>query len=205
MGDILVVTLTAGNHVKKGPGRPFFNDGLRAKFLAGLSCVDLVSVAPFTAAKEAIEAVRPDIYCKGTEYKDKTGDVSGKLSEDIRSRRRRGGKVKYVGSVVFSSPKLLKDGLEERSETLNRFCKSISKHTSPEKLRAAVENFRDLKILVVGDIIFDRYSTVAVQGLTSKNRIISCRFLNEETQCGGALAVYRHLREFAPRTQLLGL
>jgi cytidyltransferase-like protein len=204
MGDILVVTLTAGNHVKKGPGRPFFNDGLRAKFLAGLSCVDLVSVAPFSAAKEAIEAVRPDIYCKGTEYKDKTGDVSGKLSEDIRSVRRCGGKVKYVGSVVFSSSKLLKDGLEERSETLNRFCKSISKHTSPEKLRAALESFRDLKILVVGDIIFDRYSTVAVQGLTSKNRIISCRFLSEETQCGGALAVYRHLREFAPRTQLLG-
>jgi cytidyltransferase-like protein len=204
LGDILVVTLTAGNHVKKGPGRPFFNDRLRAKFLAGLSCVDLVSVVPFPAAKEAIEAVRPDIYCKGMEYKDKTGDVSGKLSEDIRTVRRCGGKVKYVGSVVFSSSKLLKDGLQEKSETLNRFCESISKHTSPERLRQAVESFQDLKILVVGDIIFDRYSTVAVQGLTSKNRIISCRFLKEETQCGGALAVYRHLQAFAPRTQILG-
>ena len=204
LGDLLVVTLTAGNHVKKGPGRPFFNDRLRAKFLAGLSCVDLVSVVPFPAAKEAIEAVRPDIYCKGMEYKDKTGDVSGKLSEDIRSVRRCGGKVAYVGSVVFSSSKLLRDGLEARSKAVTRLCKGIAKHTSAEKLRQAVEGFRDLKILVVGDIIFDRYSTVAVQGLTSKNRIISCRFLKEETQCGGALAVYRHLREFAPRTQLLG-
>lgn len=204
MGDLLVVTLTAGNHVKKGPGRPFFNDRLRAKFLAGLSCVDLVSVVPFPAAKEAIEAVRPDIYCKGMEYKDKTGDVSGKLSEDIRSVQRCGGKVAYVGSVVFSSSKLLRDGFETRSEALTRFCKSISKHTSAEKLRQAVEGFRDLRILVVGDIIFDRYSTVAVQGLTSKNRIISARFLKEETQCGGALAVYRHILQFAPRTQLLG-
>ena len=204
LGDLLVVTLTAGNYVKKGPGRPFFEDRLRAKFLAGLSCVDLVSIVPFPAAKEAIEAVRPDIYCKGIEYKDKTGDVSGKLSEDIRSVRRCGGKVAYVGSVVFSSSKLLRDGLEARSKAVTRLCKGISKHTSAEKLRQAVEGFRDLKILVVGDIIFDRYSTVAVQGLTSKNRIISCRFLKEETQCGGALAVYRHLREFAPRTQLLG-
>jgi bifunctional ADP-heptose synthase (sugar kinase/adenylyltransferase) len=56
----------------------------------------------------------------------------------------------------------------------------------------------------VGDIIFDRYSTVAIQGLTSKNRIISCRFMREETQGGGALAVYSHLLQFAPRTQLLG-
>lgn len=204
LGDLLVVTLTAGNHVKKGPGRPFFNDRLRAKFLAGLSCVDLVSVVPFPAAKEAIEAVRPDIYCKGMEYKDKTGDVSGKLSEDIRTVRRCGGKVAYVGSVVFSSSKLLRDGLETRSKALTQLCTSISKHTSAAKLRLAVEGFRDLKILVVGDIIFDRYSTVAIQGLTSKNRIISCRFMKEETQCGGALAVYRHLLQFAPRTQLLG-
>ena len=203
-GDALVVTLTAGNYVKKGPGRPFFNDHHRAKFLAALSCVDLVAVVPFPAAKEAIEAVRPDIYCKGMEYKDRTGDVSGKLSEDIRAVRSGGGRVAYVGSVVFSSSKLLRDGLETRSEALTRFCKNIAKHTSVEKLRQAVEGFRDLKILVVGDIIFDRYTTVAVQGLTSKNRIISCRFLKEETQCGGALAVYRHLREFAPRTQLLG-
>ena len=28
--------------------------------------------------------------------------------------------------------------------------------------------------------------------------------MKEETQCGGALAVYRHLLQFAPRTQLLG-
>jgi cytidyltransferase-like protein len=204
LGDLLVVTLTAGNHVKKGPGRPFFNDRLRAKFLAGLSCVDLVSVVPFPAAKEAIEAVRPDIYCKGMEYKDKTGDVSGKLSEDIRTVRRCGGKVAYVGSVVFSSSKLLRDGLETRSKSLTDFCKSISQHTSGEKLRKAVEGFKDLRILVVGDIIFDRYSTVAIQGLTSKNRIISCRFMREETQGGGALAVYSHLLQFAPRTQLLG-
>ena len=203
-GDILVVTVTAAQFVKKGPGRPFFNDRLRAKFLAGLSCVDLVAVVPFPAAKEAIEAVRPDIYCKGMEYKDKTGDVSGKLSEDIRSVRRCGGKVEYVGSVVFSSSKLLRDGLETRSKALIQFCKRISKHTSGEKLRQMVEGFRDLRILVVGDTIFDRYSTVAIQGLTSKNRIVSCRFMTEENQCGGALAVYRHLQGFAPRTQLLG-
>jgi len=204
LGDLLVVTLTAGNHVKKGPGRPFFNDRLRAKFLAGLSCVDLVSVVPFPAAKEAIEAVRPDIYCKGMEYRDKTGDVSGKLSEDIRTARRCGGKVAYVGSVVFSSSKLLRDGLETRSKALTQLCTRISKHTSAEKLRQAVEGFRDLRILVVGDIIFDRYSTVVTQGLTSKNQIISCRFVKEETQCGGALAVCRHLQQFAPRTQILG-
>ncbi len=204
-GDVLVVTLTAGNHVKKGPGRPFFNDHHRAKFLAALSCVDLVAVVPFPAAKEAIEAVRPDIYCKGIEYKDRTGDVSGKLSEDIRAVRRSGGRVAYVGSVVFSSSKLLRDGLETRSKPLLQFCQKISRHTSPDLLRQVVAGFKDLRIVIVGDIIFDRYSTVVIQGLTSKNRIISGRFIGEETQTGGALAVYRHIQTFAPKTKLIGV
>jgi len=78
-GDILVVTATAGKFVKKGPGRPFFNDGLRAKSLAALAAVDLVSIVPHAAAKEAIEAVRPHVYCKGTEYQERLGDVTGKL------------------------------------------------------------------------------------------------------------------------------
>jgi len=66
----------------------------------------------------------------------------------------------------------------------------------PGQFRDIVESFKDLKVLIIGDIIFDRYSTVKVQGLTSKNRIISTRFLSEETQAGGALAVFRHVKQF---------
>jgi len=60
-------------------------------------------------------------------------------------------------------------------------------------------------VLVLGDIIFDRYTTVQVQGLTSKNKILSGRFLDDEMQAGGALAVLRHVREFAPRARIAGL
>lgn len=72
-GDVLVVTATAGKFVKKGPGRPFFDDGIRAKSLAALGAVDLVSLVPHPAAKEAIEAVRPHVYCKGKEYRNVWG------------------------------------------------------------------------------------------------------------------------------------
>jgi len=204
-GDILVVTATAGKFVKKGPGRPFFNDGLRAKSLAALAAVDLVSMVPHAAAKEAIEAVRPHVYCKGTEYQERLGDVTGKLPEDIATVRKVGGKMAYVGSVVFSSSRILQSHFDQRSETLQGFCNGIRRHTPAENLRKIVEEFGRLRIVVVGDVIFDRYSTVAIQGLTSKNRIISGRFLGEETQAGGALAVYRHLREFAPKTSLVGV
>jgi bifunctional ADP-heptose synthase (sugar kinase/adenylyltransferase) len=72
-------------------------------------------------------------------------------------------------------------------------------------LRELVDNFAGLNVLVVGDIIFDRYTTVTVQGLTSKDGILSGRVLGEETQAGGALVVCRHLLEFTPNVRLIGL
>jgi bifunctional ADP-heptose synthase (sugar kinase/adenylyltransferase) len=68
-----------------------------------------------------------------------------------------------------------------------------------------VDGFQGLRVLVVGDVIFDRYTTLEVQGLTSKNRILSGRFVSEEMQAGGALAVFRHVREFTPHVKLISL
>jgi len=40
LGDVLVVTVTADRFVNKGPGRPVFNEALRAEMLAALEYVD---------------------------------------------------------------------------------------------------------------------------------------------------------------------
>ena len=68
-----------------------------------------------------------------------------------------------------------------------------------------VDSFSDLKVLVLGDIIFDEYETVQIQGLTSKNRILSGRSLYSNQQAGGALAVFRHALEFTKFTKFLSL
>ncbi len=85
------------------------------------------------------------------------------------------------------------------------FCLALSRDLSPRDFEQTVEAFSSLKVLVVGDTIFDRYSYVNVQGLTSKNRIISGRYLNEETQCGGALAVFRHVRQFVREARFVSI
>ena len=68
-----------------------------------------------------------------------------------------------------------------------------------------MDTFKPLKVLVLGDIIFDRYSYVKVQGLTSKDRILSGRFISNDNQAGGALAVYRHIKRFCDRVHLMSL
>lgn len=196
LGDVLIVTVTAEQFVNKGPGRPYFNDTLRCKSLAALACVDYVVLVPYPAAKEAIECVRPHIYCKGREYEDPENDPTGKIQEDVATVQAIGGQVRYIGSVVFSSSKLINRHFDAVPEGVKLFCQKLAKTCSPEQFRREVEGFADLRVLVLGDVIFDRYTYVTVQGLTSKNRILSTRMLDEETHAGGALAVYRHVKEF---------
>ncbi len=206
LGDVLVVTITGESHVNKGPGRPYFNDHLRSKALTALECVDYVVVIPYKAAVEAIECVRPHIYCKGKEYEDPSGDPTGNINDDVVAVERCGGEVRYIGSVVYSSTKLLNRHFDTfAGNGAKQYCEHLASEWSADNIREIIEGLAALKVLVVGDIIFDRYSNVRVMGLTSKNRTISSRHLEVDTQAGGALAVLRHIREFAPQVKLVSL
>ncbi len=204
-GDVLVVTFTSEDFVNKGPGRPFFNDELRAKSLAALDCVDYVVAIPYPAAVEAIECVKPQVYCKGKEYEDTSTDVTGNIENDVTTVEKHGGRMEYVGSVVFSSTRLLNRHFQTVSDPVKSFCERLSRDVNPDDFRDIVDSLADIKVLVIGDTIFDRYSSLHVQGLTSKNRILSGRLLGEATHAGGALAVFRHLKQFTPNAKLISL
>ena len=205
LGDILIVTITAENYVNKGPGRPFFNDELRVLSLCNLEVVDYVCLVPFPAAIEAIEAVQPNIYCKGREYENPKIDVTGNFYDDIKTVDKVGGEVAYTGSVVFSSSKLLNNHFTKQSASTRHLIEKLVSNYTLDEIREFVNEFSNIKVLVIGDIIFDKYSTVSVQGLTSKNRILSSRFVEEDLQPGGALAILRHIREFTSNVKLIGL
>lgn len=205
LGDKLIVTVTGEKFVNKGPGRPYFNDELRLKSLAALESVDYVAIIPYPAAVEAIQAVRPDIYCKGKEYENAQDDVTGNMADDVQAVKATGGVIHYAGSVVFSSSKLLHGNFTTQTPVVKSFCQSISQRYEPDELRSMVDSFSDLKVLVIGDIIFDEYETVLVQGLTSKNQIISGRHLYRNQQAGGALAVYRHTLNFTQNVQFISV
>ena len=204
-GDALVVTITGELHVNKGPGRPYFNDQLRAKSLSSLAFVDYVVVVPYPAAVEAIECVAPNVYCKGREYEDPSSDVTGNINHDVAAVERVGGEIHYLGSVVFSSTKLLNNFFDHLPDSVKNLGRLLAGKYTPEKLREIIDNFSKLRVLVIGDTIFDRYSYVKVQGLTSKNRILSGRFLKEHTDPGGALAVARHINQFTPHVKMISI
>ena len=105
-GDILVVTVTPDVYVDKGPGRPVFNQDLRAESIAALECVDYVAVNRWPTAQETLRLLKPDIYVKGQEF-EKLEDKTGKLQKEFKVIKEIGAELKFTREIVFSSTELL--------------------------------------------------------------------------------------------------
>lgn len=196
IGDVLVVSITAAEFVRKGPGRPYFNDELRLKFLSEIQCIDYVLLSEGYTVEDIIESVEPDWYVKGKEYEQAKQDVTGKITEEVELVRAHGGDVYYTSGEVFSSTKLINNALEGLPPEVRDFSFAFQEKYSLEDIKKYTERIKDMKILVVGDAIIDEYVFCHVQGLMSKDNGYSTRYIKEEQYLGGSLAVARHLSSF---------
>ena len=110
MGDILVVTVTPDRFVDKGPGRPVFNENLRADSIAALECVDYVAINRWATAEETLRLLRPDYYVKGQEF-EKLKDKTGKIQKEFKVVNEINAEIKFTHEIVFSSTKLINEYL----------------------------------------------------------------------------------------------
>ena len=106
MGDILVVTISPDRFVDKGPGRPAFDENLRAESIAALECVDYVAINEWPTAEETLRCIRPDIYVKGQEFENMV-DKTGKIQKEFEVVKKIGSKIRFTHEIVFSSTELL--------------------------------------------------------------------------------------------------
>jgi rfaE bifunctional protein nucleotidyltransferase chain/domain len=126
LGDYLVVTITADEYVKKGPGRPAFNHALRAEALEALQAVDAIAINYSKNAIAALSAVRPNLYVKGSDYLNRIPTIGSSLQAEIELVRSYGGNIAYTSEPQFSS-----------SELINRF---FSPH--PPQVQEQLERLR---------------------------------------------------------------
>ena len=106
MGDILVVTVSPDCYVDKGPGRPVFNEILRAESITALECVDYVAINNWPTAEETLKLLKPDIYVKGQEFAS-LEDKAGKLQKEYEVLQEIGCEMRFTNEIVFSSTQLL--------------------------------------------------------------------------------------------------
>ena len=66
-----------------------------------------------------------------------------------------------------------------------------------------MRKFQNLKVLVIGDIIIDRYHFCETLGKSPKEDLITVKNKNSETYGGGIIATANHVSNFVKKTTLL--
>lgn len=205
MADVLVVSLTAAEFVRKGPGRPYFSDEQRLSFLEEIECIDYVMLSEGYTVDDIIEAVEPDFYVKGEEYSKPADDITGMITHEEDIVKAHGGSIAFTGGEVFSSTKLINNGLSAIPEEVKEYVIDFKTRHDMKELRDYAEKAMSLKILVIGETIIDRYTYCRVQGLMSKDMAYSAREHSSESFFGGAVAIARHLSSFSNSVTLLSV
>lgn len=205
LGDILVVSVTAAQYVRKGPGRPYFNDELRLKVLSAIKYIDYIILSESYTADDIIKVVEPNIYVKGKEYENKNNDLTGKIEEEVQLVHKYGGEVYYTSGLVFSSTKLINNLFPVLSDEVKRYMSNFHKQVSLDDIKNYLKKIKNMKVLVIGDIIIDEYIFCNVQGVMSKDIGYSARYQNSEEYLGGALAIARHIASFSDNVTIMSV
>ena len=202
-GDVLVVTITKDEYVNKGPGRPVFDQNLRAESIAAIECVDFVALNEWPTAVETIRKLKPHVYVKGSDYAQKENDVTKKIYEEEKAIKAVGGDLCFTDEVSFSSTALINTFFSPYPDETKEFLQKFKKRHSSEAIIGTLKKIEQLKILVIGDIIIDEYVYCLGIGKPQKDNILATKFLSKETFAGGALAAANHIAGFCKDVTLM--
>jgi len=96
LGDIVYVGVIADRFVRKGPGRPHFQEHERLAWVASLESVDYVVLNEEEGPWSLIRTARPNIFVKDEADRKKLDDPSSKLHDDIRCIEDVGGRFVFI-------------------------------------------------------------------------------------------------------------
>ena len=190
--NVLIASLTADEHIKKGNMRPYVPEDLRAVNLAAMEMVDYVIVDRDPTPIRNLTLIKPDYFAKGYEYT--AGSINPKTQEEIDLLASYGGEMIFTpGDIVYSSSALLE--IAPPSIAVEKLMTLMeAEGVSFKRLRDAIQELRGIHTHVVGDTIVDSYTYCSMTGGMAKTPTMSVRYEKKIDYSGGAAVVAKHLR-----------
>ncbi len=191
-GAILVVSVTADEHVGKANVRPYVPEDLRALNLAAYEMVDYVIIDREPTPLSNLRRIQPDYFAKGYEYV--AGSPHPKTQEEIAVLESYGGEIIFTpGDIVYSSSHLIETSPPNISSD-KLIVLMDGEGLVWGDLRHAVHKLAGIRVHVVGDTIVDSYTHCSMIGSMSKTPTMSVRFESKQDFTGGAAVVAKHVR-----------
>lgn len=203
-GEILIVSITADKFVKKGPNRPFYNLDQRMKMISELSIVDFIVPSYESTALTNLSIIKPNIYCKGLDYKNESDDITNNIVKEKNILKKNKGKIVFTKSPKQSSSNILKSDFNFISNEKKKYLSKFNKKNS-SNLRKYFKKMEGLRVLVIGELIIDRYIFGEAVGKSSKDPIIVLNESRTENYLGGAGSIAKNISSFSKKVTLLTL
>ena len=199
------MSITSDEHVNKGPNRPAFNSEQRLQAIEALDAVDYVVLSPYSTAVNIIKEIKPNLYCKGPDYKNSNQDVTGEIKNEIKTVKLLGGKTIFTSDVTFSSSKLINNLEDSKLSNRKSALYSVKKNFPFNHIRQLIDKFKNIKVLVIGEVILDEYIFCEALGKSGKEPVLVLKDIKTEKYLGGAGAITRHLSSFCKKITLLSM
>ena len=204
-GDCLIVSITPDRFVNKGPGRPVFEELMRAEMLAAMSSVDWVVINDEPTAEVMIETVKPQAYVKGPDYVRAEDDVSGKINVERALVEQYGGQIVFTDDITFSSSELINRHFSPFAPDVRTFIDGMRDAGQKQPLLDLLDRVEGLRVLVVGETVLDEYRYVQPMNKTPKENLVATLYNSAEVFAGGAVATANHVAALCREVDLLTL
>lgn len=106
LGDVLVVSTVEDRFVQKGPGRPFFWEDMRSKWIAAFEIVDFVTFCGDVGPYKVLRKIKPNFYTKGESSRAGLADSKSGISEDKRVCQEVGAKLVFTKELPVHSSEI---------------------------------------------------------------------------------------------------
>ncbi len=135
-----------------------------------------------------VDRLRPDIVVKGKEHENRS-------NPELEVLNRYGGQLVFSsGDAVFSSLDLIRRDLVDEKRRIGSVpTEYLMRHGIENKdVLARVEEFRTLRVCVIGDLIVDEYITCEPLGMSQEDPTIVVTPVDTQRFIGGAGIVAAH-------------
>jgi rfaE bifunctional protein nucleotidyltransferase chain/domain len=203
LAEVLIVSITADKYVNKGPGRPLFNQYIRAQTLAAIENIDYVVICENTTAVEVIEEIKPNFYIKGLDYLSESEDVTGMIKSERLAVEKYGGKIHFTDELTSSSSMFINSFFSNFKRESQDWIRDFKLEFSYDQVIAALDKISQLNILIAGETIIDQYTKCTPLSKSSKDPILA--FHKHETNLfpGGVLAIASNCSKWVKSVNLI--
>lgn len=180
----LIVAVFADKLIKK---KSFVNQEDRLEALNLCSIVDEVVLVD-QSLDSTLNKYKPSIVLKGKDHEHK-------YNEELPVIEGYGGRLIFSsGERLYSSIDLINQEINDEKETLNHEVDDFIERHNIEisDLATYIENFKNIKVCVIGDVIIDEYIICNTLGLSSEEPAIVVSPQDKKRFLGGAGIVAAH-------------